>query len=209
MKKILLSIFMVLMCASISFSATETQRPTSDYQIGGSPGYVPGSPANYFSHVSETTRDDSAYMYWNGTPGELIMGFSKFSVPENATNISLAIYFTSAIQSAGVSTMGVAVTVSNTAYPISASLINPTTSYSLYGYALTTNPATESAWSVDEINGGGTKPLQAFGIYSTDCSPIVACSWCYAEVSYDITTPTPTVIKRKKSFSKSYWWGWY
>jgi len=188
-------LIIVLTFLSIAFQAkadTQIRRPTSDYSITGSWGYFPGSPANYYSHVSETTRDDYAYIYNNGATGGAVFGFDAFSIPANAINITLKIYFTAALQTSGTATMGVVVRVNSTDYPIAASLINPTTSFVDYSYTITNNPDTSSSWTVNDINGSGSNPLQDFGVYSNDDSPIPACSWCYAEVNYDLPLTTPT-----------------
>jgi hypothetical protein len=62
---------------------------------------------------------------------------------------------------------------------------NPTNSSSFgdYSNSWDRNPYTNSAWTVADLNGTGSRPLQEFGVYSSDLDPDVLVSMIYAEVN--------------------------
>ena len=77
-----------------------------------------------------------------------------------------------------------AIKVGGTLYSTTDPGVNPATSFTTYSYAFTTNPKTGSAWTVADINGTGSNPLQEIGVYTNNTYPNVSVSGLYAIVNY-------------------------
>ena len=64
-------------------------------------------------------------------------------------------------------------------------------SYGTISYTYTTNPRTGNAWTIDDINGVGSNPLQGFGVYSSDANPQIRLTQVYATVGWGSTLKYP------------------
>jgi hypothetical protein len=60
----------------------------------------------------------------------------------------------------------------------------PADSYTTISYVYDENPDTNNPWTAEDINGTGSHPLQAFGVYSVDASPQIKLTQVYAVVNY-------------------------
>jgi hypothetical protein len=209
MKKIIFATLLLLLSIA-AHADTETRRPTGDGIASGTWAISPASPANKYSHVSETARDDSAFIY-NSVAGYTCFTYIAFTIPTNAVNIVFKIYFTGGLNTASTNKLGVFLYVNSTEYGIADSLQSLTPSFQQFSYTVATNPDTGSAWLPADLNGTGSNPLTQFGVYANASTTYPSTSWVYAEVTYELpTTPTatPSSAKRKRAFNRSFWWGW-
>jgi hypothetical protein len=87
--------------------------------------------------------------------------------------------WTGALKPTTTSNTRAALKVNGTLYGTTDAGADPTASWADRNYVFTTNPATGAAWTVADVNG-----IQAFGINSTDSSPNIQISQCYAVVNY-------------------------
>jgi Tfp pilus assembly protein PilX len=159
-------------------SENQTRVPTGDGDISGT-----WNTSAYWDDVDETTPNDADYV--TGTTsggGYLMFTFSPFTISSSAAISSLTVYVRALkVSSSGSSDIRPYIKVNGTRYyPTSGN--NPATSFTTYSYSWTTNPKTGAPWTVADINGSGTNPLQQFGVYSNDLSPNVEVSMVYAMV---------------------------
>jgi hypothetical protein len=166
-----------------SDSGNQTRVPTADGDTSGTWNTAP-----LWSQVDETTPDDSDYFTGSGSSGgHQLFTFSPFSVPSGALISNITVYFRARDDSSGTNNIHASIKVNGTEYDASTSQ-SPGSSFSTYSYVFTTNPNTSSPWTVDDVNGTGSNPLQQFGVYSSDMNPGVRVSMIYAEVNYGLWT---------------------
>ncbi len=164
---------------------SQTRVPTADGDISGTWNPYPSNPSTRWDKVDETTPNDADYM--TGTTdsgGYMLFSFSPFSVPPGSTIIDLTVYVRAKDVSSGTNNIRPSIKVYGTRYNTTATSNNPGTSFTTYSYSYTTNPSTGAAWTVADINGTGSRPLQQFGVYSSDLNPDIQISMVYAEVHY-------------------------
>jgi hypothetical protein len=181
-----------------TWNVTQTQIrfPTGDYSSSGTWTVSPANPTTKWDKVDEDPHDsDSTYLTLgttSGTPtGYALFSFSPaFSVPAGATNIDLTIGYVARDDPSGSSgnNLSAAIRAGGTDYLTTDAGANPGNSYALRTYSFATNPKTSSAWTVDDINGTGSNPIQAFGVNSSDANRPIRITQVYAQVSYTITT---------------------
>jgi hypothetical protein len=166
-----------------SGTLTQTRVPTGD----GGTGYNSWSSSPFWSQVDETTPNDNDYITGTRDSGDYILfNYSAFSIPEGATISGITVYVRARDASSGTNDIRPAITVGGVNYLTTASSNNPGTSFNTYSYNYTTNPRTGLAWTVEDVNGTGSNPLQKFGANSSDLNPDMRVSMVYAEVSYTI-----------------------
>ncbi|MDD5082865.1 MAG: hypothetical protein PHU08_05770, partial [Dehalococcoidales bacterium] len=159
-------------------SANETRAPTGD---GDTSGTWNTSPR--WDDVDETTPNDADYM--TGTTdsgGYQLFTFSAFTIPADSPIADITVYIRAKDVSSGTNDIRPSIKVNGTRYNTTASSNNPGDSFTTYSYSYTTNPNTGLAWTVADINGTGSNPLQQFGVYSSDLNPDVQVSMVYAVV---------------------------
>jgi hypothetical protein len=174
---------------------TQTRVPTGDYSSSGTWAVYPTSPTTKWDKVDEDPHDsDSTYLTLgttSGTPtGYALLNFSAFSVPSGATITSLTVGYVARDDPSGSSgnNLRAAIRAGGTDYLTTDAGANPGNNYALGTYSFATNPKTSSAWTVADINGTGSNPLQAFGINSSDANRPIRITQVYAQVSYTMTT---------------------
>jgi hypothetical protein len=159
--------------------------PTSDEATVGT--WTKSAGASYFGCVDETPASDVDYITCTalaGGRGRQTFGFAAFAIPAGSAQIQVHVYNRDRDASIAGSNVGGALKVNGTYYDAAGR--DPTTAYVNYVDSWATNPNTGLAWTVDDINGAGANPLQAFGVTTNDTTPNVSCSQCYIEVVYDI-----------------------
>jgi hypothetical protein len=159
----------------------QTRVPTGD---GLTSGTWTTSP--YWDDVDETTANDADYITGvslNGSNAYQLFTFSSFSVPAGATIQDLTVYFRARDASSGGNNIRASIKVNGSNY-YNGSSNDPGAGWTTYSYSYTTNPNNGSTWTVADINGTGTRPLQQFGVYSNDLDPDLQVSMVYAEVNY-------------------------
>lgn len=142
--------------------ATQTRLPTGD---GVNNSYVSSTGSSKYLDVDDpiaTPDDASTYLYKEDANANALFTFAAFSVPTGSTIIRLTIHFRAQNAGAGDSnSIGGRLRINSTQY--NASLNGLTSSWDDYSSTWTTNPATGAAWTVDDINGIGSNPVQQFG----------------------------------------------
>lgn len=167
---------------NVTTNDSQIKNPTGDGDSTGTWSVTPSSPTTRYDKVDETSADDTDYI--TGTAvGRSLFTFSAFSVPSGSTIENLTIYYRASEGTSGNNKIGASLKIGGTAYD-NATQQNPGTSWTTYSQAYTTNPATSSAWTVGDINGTGSNPLQQFGVRSSDVSPNPRVSQCYAVVTF-------------------------
>jgi hypothetical protein len=171
--------------------ANQTRVPTAD---GDTSGIWDTPPC--WDDVDETTPDDGNYM--TGTTdsgGYKLFSFSPFTIPSGATINDLTLYVRARrVSSSASSNIRPSLKINGTLYYSTFTGNNPPGggSFSTYSYSYTTNPATGAAWTIADINGTGSGPLQQFGVYSSDLAPDIRVSMVYAQVNYLVADTTAT-----------------
>lgn len=142
---------------------SQIRRPTSDYLST----YSASEGSDLYAMVDEETADgDTTYVYRADSAGSQYHGFSAFSIPGGATNIALKIYVTYRVDTGDDASYYWRIRVNGTAYTSTVVGADPDT-YTEATYTWTTNPDTASAWTVDDINGVGSNPLEYMGYSCT------------------------------------------
>ncbi len=165
--------------------ATQDRYPTPDDSATGTWTVFPASPATRYDKVDETpANDDTDYIYCTAV-GRALFGFSAFSIPSGATINFLRITYRHKKVASQACSIRSALRVGGTNYDTTDPGINPTNgTWNTRTYDYTINPKTGAAWTVADINGSGTNPLQVFGLYVSDASPNPYCTQCFATVDY-------------------------
>lgn len=175
-----------------SYGYTTATLATSSVQGRISIALKPGLSSEYAA-VDETSPNDNDFIVGSGSGSDSYYLFTanSFSIPSGAAVTSLAIYYRAADASSGTNNIGAALKVGGTVYRIANnpdSGYDPGGSFTTYSYSYSTNPKTGSAWTVADINGTGSNPLQQFGVASSDLNPGVQISMVYAQVTYTTDT---------------------
>jgi hypothetical protein len=155
--------------------------------------FTASTGSSLFETINEITPNNNDYMLCAPTsPANspyYRLFISPFSVPSGATITGITVYVTARDNSSGTNDIRPCIKVNNT-LNFSSSNDPPDSdrNYRTYSSSWNNNPATGTAWRVDDINGSGTRPLQQFGVYSSDLSPSVRVSAVYAEVTWSGTS---------------------
>jgi|GEM_PF-1414783 len=167
-------------------SLNQIRYPTADYASSGTWAVSPANPPSKWDKVDEAAQDgDTTYLlHGTATAGYALFTSGSFSVPAGATITNLTIGYVVTDSTSGTNNLRAALRVNGTNYLTTDTGANPGSSYAARTYAFATNPNTGSAWTVDDINGVGTHPLQAFGINSSDANPQMKITQVYAQVNY-------------------------
>jgi hypothetical protein len=113
---------------------------------------------------------------------------SAFSIPTGAAVSNLTVYVRARDEGSGTNEIRPSLKVDGTYYHTTAAASDPGSSFNTYSYAYTTNPNTGAAWTVADINGTGSNPLQQFGFYSSDLNPGVRVAMVNAQVNYTLSS---------------------
>ncbi|MBM3131907.1 MAG: hypothetical protein FJZ95_02590 [Chloroflexi bacterium] len=164
-----------------STPGNQTRVPTADGDISGTWNTAP-----CWDDVDETSPDDGNYMAGTtDSGGYKLFTFSPFTIPAGATVMNLTVYVRAKDVSSGTNNIRPSIKVNGTRYNTTATSVNPSTSFTTYSYAYSSNPNTGSPWTAEDVNGTGTCPLQQFGVYSSDLNPDIQVSMVYAQVNYE------------------------
>lgn len=141
--------------------ATQTRRPTGDGDNSGSFGTYPTAAYKYLN-IDEAVADDNDFFYdIDASAVYHCFTMPNFSCPDGAVFEHLAVVArVSGYPGIQIQLMA---KVNGTLYYGGAEYISGPTEYKIKYF--TTNPDTSSAWTVADMNGVGSNPLQQFGIY--------------------------------------------
>ena len=165
-------------------ATSQTRLPTGDQGYSG----TWDKTTDMYSYVDDDPWNDgdTTYLLHGTTAGYALFTFSPFDVPEGTIITSLQVTYSCRRTSYGTSNLRAALRVGGTDYLTTDSGANPDLSYADRTYTYSTNPATSSPWTVDDINGTGSNQLQAFGVSSNDASPAIRITAVKAVVNYVI-----------------------
>lgn len=166
-------------------SFSQTRYPTADFSSSGTWAVFPANPVTKWDKVDEPAQDgDSTYLLHGTTAGYALFTSSNFTIPQGATITNLTIGYVVRDDSSGYNNLRAAVRVNGTNYLTTDNGADPGSGYASRTYSFTNNPDTGDAWTVNDINGTGSSPLQAFGIRSSDANPAIRITQVYAQVNY-------------------------
>lgn len=169
-------------------AVTDTRNPTSDDTVAGTWTGTAGSRWQVVDDYPDTGGTDE--LTHGTTAGSLIFGFSAFSIPTTATNITVFVDYYDYKNGSQTCNIGSRLKIGGTTHDSathnpangSANRTQRTDTYS-------TNPKTAAAWVPADVNGTGSNPLQAFGWRSSDASPTITVSSVRVRVQYDSNYP--------------------
>jgi hypothetical protein len=169
--------------------ATQTRAPTSDFATGGTVDYSSGSTGYTLVNDYPDTADPlTSYVTLGTTTNSFIVfGFTAFDVPVGRTITSVAVQYTDEEPANGANSTAGRLRVGGTYYD--ASTHNPSTTTTSRTDTWSTNPSTGSAWTVADVNGTGSNPLQNFGVIGPDSSPV----WRLGSIQIVVTFSDPVV----------------
>ena len=163
-------------------TTSQTRLPTGDQSYSG----TWDKTTDMYSYVDDDPWNDgdTTYLLHGTTAGYALFTFSSFNVPAGSVITSLAVTYSARDNTSGTNNLRAALRVNNTDYLTTDVGTNPGTSYADRTVTFSTNPANGSAWTVDDINGAGASPLQAFGVRSSDANPAIRITAVRAVVNY-------------------------
>ena len=187
-------------------SSTMTRVPTGDVLRQGTWEKSEPEQAYFYNHVDETVPDDSDYITAL-SGGYITFTFDSFNIPAGSTDITVTVYFRAAdIASGSYTEIKELIRVGNYS-TVPAIAHNPAgTEFETCSYTWDINPKRDRdslpdvAWTVDDINGIGSYPLQQIGVYilSSGFGQAINVSMVYVEVEY-----TPPAATLEAAFSAS------
>lgn len=131
--------------------------------------------------------DDATYTYTLTQTNKDYFGFATFAIPTNSvvTNIKVTGRF-KRIDAGGDYLIRELVKVNGVTYEgaMQQLLVGD---YFDRSETWTTNPNTGQPWTVDDVNGVGSNPLQTFGYECIGFNKTVRCTQVYIEVNYEPT----------------------
>ncbi len=165
-------------------TTTVSRNPTGDEAVSGTWTGTAGSRYLVVDDYPDTAGTD-VLTHGTTTAGNLTFTFTAFSLPTEATNISVAVLYYDDKNGAQACNIAARLKVGGAYYaatshnPTNATFVQRTDTFA-------TNPRTSAAWTPAQVNGtDGTNPLQAFGWVSTDASPSIDLTSIRLNVTYD------------------------
>ena len=186
----------IFIAPEVAHAASQVAYPSGDISAAGTWAVFPTSPTTKFDKVDEVGANDgdTSYLTHGTTAGSALFSFSAFSIPAGAIITNLTVTVVARDVTSGKNAVQPAISVNGTNYLTTSTSTEVPTAYTAISYAYTTNPLTPAAWTVADINGTGTRPLQGFGVSSADASPAFRITQVYATVNYTITNTAPTAV---------------
>jgi hypothetical protein len=165
-------------------TSSQIRLPTGDYGATGTWAVFPATLSTKWDKVDDEDDGDATYLTHGTTAGYSLFNFTAFAVPAGAIVTKLEITYSARDVTAGVNNLRPALRVGGTNYLTTSTGIDLGTGYLAVTYAYVVNPRTTAAWTVADINGTGTNPLQQFGVNSSDANPAFRITSVTARVSY-------------------------
>lgn len=164
--------------------ATDTRVPTS---TGFFTQWTSSSGGDVYQDVDDAVGapdDGTTYGYMQDSNGAHFFGFSAFSVPAGATINSVTVRWRAQRTAAGGLNVRSFLRVNGSNYFGSSQSV--ATTWGNFSAVYSTNPDTGIAWTVNDVNGTGSNPLQEFGAQSLNMAAgeEFQCTQIYIEVDY-------------------------
>jgi hypothetical protein len=160
----------------------QTRDPESDISASGT---WSGTEGDRWLLVYDFPDSSSDFLLHGTTAGNILFDYDPFTIPNNATNITLRLKYYDQEPSSGANNIAGRLRIG--VFFRAASTHNPSTTTTLRTDTWTTNPVTNAAWTPAQINGtDGTNPLNGFGFISTDANPQIRIYSVQLEVEYDV-----------------------
>lgn len=162
--------------------------PSANGDISAS-GWAASGAATLWDCVNDpvASPDDATTIIYNTAAAKYALFTGSFSVPANAV-IDYVRIVLRATHPSGTAQLRARLKIGGTYYDSSDSTI--ATSYTNYTKDFTTNPRTGAAWTVNDVNGTGSDPLQQFGVYNNAAPGAnVIVTQIYCVVSYALPEP--------------------
>lgn len=173
-------------------TSSQMRYPTGDYGVTGTWAVFPITLSTRWDKVDDENDGDTTYLTHGTTAGYALFNFTTFAVPTGSIVTKLEITYTARDVTGGVNNLRAALRVGGTNYLTTDTGIDLGTGYLAVTYAYVVNPKTSAVWTVADINGIGTNPLQQFGVNSSDANPAFRITSVTARVSYTQVVDTLT-----------------
>ncbi len=160
--------------------ATQIRAPSSDFSVAGT---WTGTAGVRWDEVNDYP-DTTTYLTHGTSAGNLVFGFSAFTVPTNSVINHVRVRWYGNKTTTSTVSISTRLRVNSTLYSKGTITNIANTTPTLYTETWTTNPNTSSAWTVNDVNGSGSNPLQNFGWVATDANPAIRLYSIEIEVDY-------------------------
>ena len=171
-------------------SYSQIRYPTSDISVVSHTPWPAGSCWANLDDPAASPDDSSTYVLGDN-PGNANLGFSAFSLPSQAKNISVSLIW----RAKGSWTSPAVAPKANVSLVFpwttkSAAQRTLTNSYATYTETWSSNPVTSVAWTLDDVNrlGSGTGRIMSFSIQVGLITPLtskVYWTQVYIQVTFD------------------------
>jgi hypothetical protein len=164
--------------------AEQTRNPTGDEAVSGT---WTGSAGTRYTVVDDypDTGGTDELTHGTATAGNLTFTFSAFTLPTIATAITVLVDYYDYKTASQTCNIAARLKVNGTYYASSThNPANGSANRTQRTDTFATNPNTGAAWTVADVNGSGSNPLQAFGWVSSDANPSIVLSSIRIRVTY-------------------------
>ena len=147
----------------------QKRQPSGDFASVGNWTVFPAVPGTEWDKVDELDQDgDASYIRIDALGGDVLFTSPNFNIPAGATNIRLRMEVISRVEAPGNADAKIYIRVNGSNYETANwRTLSDTVAYEYSDVnedTFSTNPDTGLPWTVDDINGVGPNPLQAWGI---------------------------------------------
>ncbi len=170
--------------------------PTGNSAITGSWDTLPTPGALAWTQVNDPiggwSFQTDGNMLHTGTNGAAshYFTFPAFAIPASATINGVAVYCLAKVAVAsGTRQLYAAIYANNVDYGVYIG--DATATWAVYAYGWAANPSTGAAWTVEDVNGTGAHPLQAFGFGKYGDNPHTYFTRCYLVCEYSMPEGGP------------------
>jgi hypothetical protein len=164
--------------------AQQTRNPTGD---GTFTGTWTGSAGSRWQSVDDHPDSTGADKLTHGTAvaGRSTFTFSAFTVPAGATITNVQVLYYDQKTASQAASWGAFLRVNSVDQATNDAHNPANATWTLRTATYTNNPATGSPWTVADVNGSGSSPLQGFGTIATDASPTCELASIQLVVNYE------------------------
>lgn len=169
--------------------ATQTRTPTGDSSVDN--GWSSSSGTTKAADVDDAVGspdDDTTYAFKNGANANQLHTFSAATIPIGATSITVSVVYRARRTSTSLTVMP-RIRVGGTTFEGSGAV--PGSTYANRQVDWATNPATSAAWTVPDVNGTGSNPLQEFGYANTQTTAGEEARVTQVYLLFTYTPPAP------------------